>query len=160
MDSVEKIRQTLEQQTLEVRKEVEEKLSHASAQRDEMLRNIVDRLKKHVSIIIVEAVLLLWTTVYICPNILPVTHARGLIDRVRELTPVQTKQYRLRLGFKYLSSGPLSPGRKDWAKNQLPFKCFSLSTPEAFFDRNLIKSKFCCHLSDQSHYLQLMMREW
>jgi len=49
LESVEKTRLSLEMQTNEVRNAVEEKLKTASAQRDENLKKMVDRLKEHVS---------------------------------------------------------------------------------------------------------------
>ena len=49
LESVEKTRLSLEQQTEEVRKAVEEKLKTAAAQRDENTKKMLDRLKEHVS---------------------------------------------------------------------------------------------------------------
>lgn len=49
LESVEKTRQNLEQQTIEVRTAVEEKLKTAAAQRDENIKKMLDRLKEHVS---------------------------------------------------------------------------------------------------------------
>lgn len=51
LESVEKTRLSLEQQTEEVRCAVEEKLKTAAAQRDENIKRMLDRLKEHVSII-------------------------------------------------------------------------------------------------------------
>lgn len=50
LESVEKTRLSLEQQTEEVRCAVEEKLKTAAAQRDENIKRMLDRLKEHVSI--------------------------------------------------------------------------------------------------------------
>jgi hypothetical protein len=52
LESVEKTRLSLEQQTEEVRCAVEEKLKTAAAQRDENIKRMLDRLKEHVSIFI------------------------------------------------------------------------------------------------------------
>lgn len=49
LESVEKTRLSIEMQTNEVRNAVEEKLKTASAQRDENLKKMLDRLKEHVS---------------------------------------------------------------------------------------------------------------
>jgi len=49
LESVEKTRLSIEMQTNEVRTAVEEKLKTASAQRDENLKKMIDRLKEHVS---------------------------------------------------------------------------------------------------------------
>lgn len=49
IESVEKTRMSLEQQCGEVRSALEEKMKTASAQRDENLKKILDRLKEHVS---------------------------------------------------------------------------------------------------------------
>lgn len=49
IDQVEKTRLTLEQQTEEVRNAIEEKLKTASAQRDENIKRMLERLKEHVS---------------------------------------------------------------------------------------------------------------
>jgi hypothetical protein len=46
---VEKTRLSLEVQTNEVRLAVEEKLKIATAQRDENIKKMLDRLKEHVS---------------------------------------------------------------------------------------------------------------
>lgn len=46
---MEKTRLSIEMQTNEVRNAVEEKLKTASAQRDENLKKMIDRLKEHVS---------------------------------------------------------------------------------------------------------------
>ncbi|KAJ9589373.1 hypothetical protein L9F63_017425, partial [Diploptera punctata] len=48
LESVEKTRLSLEQQTNEVRNAVEEKLKTASAQRDENIKKMLDRLREHV----------------------------------------------------------------------------------------------------------------
>ena len=50
LESVEKTRLSLDQQTEEVRSAIEEKLKTATAQRDENMKKMVDRLKDHVSI--------------------------------------------------------------------------------------------------------------
>lgn len=47
LESVEKTRLSLEQQTQEVRCAVEEKLKSAAAQRDENIKKMLDRLKEH-----------------------------------------------------------------------------------------------------------------
>lgn len=47
LEGIEKTRQILEQQTLEVRTAVEEKLKSAAAQRDENMKKMLDRLKEH-----------------------------------------------------------------------------------------------------------------
>jgi hypothetical protein len=49
LESVEKTRLLLEAQTNEVRNAVEEKLKTATAQRDENIKKMLDRLKEHVS---------------------------------------------------------------------------------------------------------------
>lgn len=49
IENVEKTRQTLEQQTGEVRTAIEEKLKSASVQRDENIKKMLDRLREHVS---------------------------------------------------------------------------------------------------------------
>lgn len=46
---MEKTRQTLEQQTGEVRTAIEEKLKTASVQRDENIKKMLERLREHVS---------------------------------------------------------------------------------------------------------------
>lgn len=56
IENVEKTRQTLEQQTGEVRTAIEEKLKTASAQRDENIKKMLDRLREHVSVIVVVVV--------------------------------------------------------------------------------------------------------
>jgi hypothetical protein len=49
LESVEKTRLSIETQTNEVRNAVEEKLKCATAQRDENIKKMLDRLKEHVS---------------------------------------------------------------------------------------------------------------
>lgn len=48
MEGVKKARINFEQQTGEIRAAVEEKLKVAAAQRDENIKKMVERLKKHV----------------------------------------------------------------------------------------------------------------
>lgn len=50
IENVEKTRQSLDQQTEEVRLAMEEKLSSANALRDENIKKMLERLKEHVSI--------------------------------------------------------------------------------------------------------------
>lgn len=50
IENVEKTRLSLEQQTDEVRSAIEDKLKTASAQRDENIKKMLERLKEHVSI--------------------------------------------------------------------------------------------------------------
>lgn len=52
LEGVEKTRLNLEQQTKEVRTAVEEKLKTAAAQRDENIKKMLDRLKEHVSVLL------------------------------------------------------------------------------------------------------------
>lgn len=52
MEGVEKTRLTIEQQTEEVRVAIDEKLKNASGKRGENIKSIVERLKEHVSILL------------------------------------------------------------------------------------------------------------
>lgn len=70
---MEKTRQTLEQQTGEVRTAIEEKLKTASAQRDENIKKMLERLREHVSGGFFRAPLALFYLFYACTF---VSHAR------------------------------------------------------------------------------------